>query len=97
MFCATRDRYFAMFNINKFYCIADQVTPGAGICTHQQCIFFSLLHLVYQFYFGIGNNVSFLVKILIIEWNKFKENIIIKNKLHSFCMFSCFITDKSFA
>src|SRR6188508_638777 len=96
MFCAASDRHLAMFNINEFYCIPDQVTPGAGICAHQQGIFFSLFHLVDDFYFGISNNVSFLVKILIIEWYKLEENIIIKYKPHSFRMLSCFITNKSF-
>ena len=96
MFGASGNDQFAPFEIGKLDGIPDQVSPGAGIGTHQQGVFFSFFHFVNHFSFRFINHLAVGIKVLIVKRNKLEEDIIIQDQLHAFCMFAGFITDKAF-
>src|SRR5687767_2061430 len=52
---------------------------------------------MYQFSFWFRYQHAFAIEIFVVKWYKFKKDIIIHYQLHAPCMFTRFITDKSFA
>src|SRR2546423_5270197 len=97
MFRATSNTDLIFLFIDEANGIAHQISPGSGISTYYNGVVLILLYILHHQYFGLFNNISFGVKIIIVERNKLHEDIIVQDEMHALRMLPVLEGDEPFA
>src|SRR6218665_1385960 len=97
MFGASGDDDLVSFLIHQSNRIADGITPCSRVGADEDGIIFILFDLMDHKNFRIFDHVSFAIEIIIIEWNKFKKDVIVQRKLHATGFLAALVSEKAFA